>query len=288
MPTNAAPTHVVLTVSCPDRPGIVHAVSGVLVDCDYNITESQQFGDPASGQFFLRLEATAPAGGVMEALAARMTLVGERFAMQWRLYDGAVRARLLILVSRQGHCLNDLLFRQRTGALRADIVGVVSNHPDLASLCQSADVPFSYLPVSAETREEQEATILDIVEENGVDLVVLARYMQVLSPSTCERLRGRAINIHHSFLPSFPGSRPYERAHERGVKVIGATAHYVTSDLDDGPIIEQDVERVDHAMDPAQLAAVGRDVECMTLARAVRWHVEHRVLLNGLRTVVFR
>ncbi|HET9050724.1 MAG TPA: formyltetrahydrofolate deformylase [Candidatus Dormibacteraeota bacterium] len=276
-----------LTLSCPDRPGIVHAVTGVLVDLDCNILESQQFGDPATGRFFLRLEATGGAPA-LERVADRMAPVGGRFAMSWRLHDASARCRILILVSREGHCLNDLLFRQRSGALRAEIVGVVSNHPDLAPLCDAAGVPFSHLPVSPETRPEQEGEMLRIVDERRAELVVLARYMRVLSPATCERLRGRVINIHHSFLPSFPGSRPYVQAHERGVKVIGATAHYVTADLDEGPIIEQDVERVDHTMDPAQLAAAGRDVECTTLARAVRWHAEHRVLLNGSRTVVFR
>ena len=286
--TSGALPHFILTLSCPDRPGIVHAVTGVLAALECNIVESQQFGDATSGRFFLRLEATAGDASVLDEVDARLSPVGERFGMQWEVHDRAARSRLLVLVSREGHCLNDLLFRQRTGALDADIVGVIGNHPDLEPLARAGGAHFELLPVTAPTRADQEAAILRRVDAERIDLVVLARYMQILSPETCERLDGRAINIHHSFLPSFPGARPYERAHEHGVKLIGATAHYVTADLDAGPIIEQDVERVDHAMDVAQLAAVGRDVECVVLARAVRWHVEHRILLNGARTVVFR
>ncbi|MBK9246209.1 MAG: formyltetrahydrofolate deformylase [Burkholderiales bacterium] len=283
----------VLTVSCPDAKGIVYAVSGVLFQGGCNIIDSQQFGDPASGLFFLRVHFDAP-----EHLAAvdRLQMLFEstraKFDMTARFYDLSGRPRLLLLVSRHGHCLNDLLFRWKSGQLPVDMVGVASNHDVLRDLAQNYGVAFHHLPIgagaSAPERHAQEQCIHDIVSRERVDLVVLARYMQILSPTLCEQLRGRAINIHHSFLPSFKGSQPYRQAFERGVKLIGATAHYVSEHLDDGPIIEQEVERVDHTLDPDQLAAVGRDVECVTLARAVRWHCEHRILLNGVKTVVFR
>jgi formyltetrahydrofolate deformylase len=283
----------VLTVSCPDAKGIVYAVSGVLFQGGCNIIDSQQFGDPASGLFFLRVHFDAP-----EHLAAvdRLQMLFEstraKFDMTARFYDLSGRPRLLLLVSRHGHCLNDLLFRWKSGQLPVDMVGVASNHDVLRDLAQNYGVAFHHLPIgagaSAPERHAQEQCIHDIVSRERVDLVVLARYMQILSPTLCEQLRGRAINIHHSFLPSFKGSQPYRQAFERGVKLIGATAHYVSEHLDDGPIIEQEVERVDHTLDPDQLAAVGRDVECVTLARAVRWHCEHRILLNGMKTVVFR
>ncbi|MCS6945879.1 MAG: formyltetrahydrofolate deformylase [Sutterellaceae bacterium] len=283
----------VLTLSCPDTRGIVYAVSGVLYQGGCNILDSQQFGDRASGLFFMRVHFEAP-----EHLAAvdRLQLLFEstraKFGMQAQFHDLARRPRLLLLVSRHGHCLNDLLFRWKSGQLRVDIPAVASNHPDFRTLVESYGVPFYHLPLSpgasGPQRAAQEAQILALVQQHGIDLVVLARYMQILSPSLCERLRGRAINIHHSFLPSFKGAQPYRQAFERGVKLIGATAHYVDEHLDEGPIIEQEVQRVDHSMDPEELAAVGRDLECITLARAVRWHCEHRVLLNGSRTVVFR
>jgi formyltetrahydrofolate deformylase len=214
--------------------------------------------------------------------------VAAEFGMAWELVDQAARARILVLASRAGHCLNDLLYRWQTGWLPADIVAVACNHETLRPTVAAFDVPYHHLPVHPRHRGEQEAALLELVERHRVDLVVLARYMQILSPAVCTALAGRAINIHHSFLPSFAGAQPYRQAHDRGVKLIGATAHYVTADLDDGPIIEQDVARVDHSLSPAELAAVGRDVESVVLARAVRWHVEHRVLVNGPRTIVFR
>ncbi|GAA3748104.1 formyltetrahydrofolate deformylase [Spinactinospora alkalitolerans] len=278
----------VLTLDCPDRPGIVHAVAEFLVHHDANITESRQFDDPDTGRFFMRVQFETPdprrsAG----ELAQGFGWVAEAFGMSWRLVDAAVRTRALILVSRYEHCLNDLLFRRHIGALPIDVALIVSNHPDAADLAASYGLDFRHVPVTPQTKPEAEAELMGLVDELGIDLVVLARYMQILSPELCKRLEGRAINIHHSFLPGFKGSRPYHQAHARGVKLIGATAHYVTPDLDEGPIIEQDVIRVDHSMGAAHLAAVGRDVESQVLARAVRWHSEQRVLLNEGRTVVF-
>ncbi len=285
--TRPAPNFV-LTLSCPDRPGIVAAISGSLADKGWNIADSAQFGDPLTGHFFLRISfgAGEKAGrkGVTESLAP----IFERFKMAAKLYDLSEKPRALIMVSRFGHCLNDLLYRHRIGALPIDIRAIVSNHRDFYQLAASHDIPFHYLPVTPETKQRQEERLLELIEEETVGLVVLARYMQVLSRNLCLKLEGQAINIHHSFLPSFKGARPYHQAHKRGVKLIGATAHYITPDLDEGPIIEQEVARVDHAMSPDDLVAAGRDVECLVLARAVKWHSEHRVLLNGDRTVVFR
>ena len=278
----------VLTLSCPDTTGIVHSVSGFLFERGCNIIDSAQFGDATTGLFFMRVHFRAPAQQPHEQLAAEFEAVAGRFSMQARVHDLTVRPRVLLMVSKFGHCLNDLLFRREAGQLAMDVPAIVANHPDFQPLAHGYRIPFFYLPVTAETKAEQERRLLEIVERERIDLVVLARYMQILSPATCEALRGRAINIHHSFLPSFKGAKPYAQAHARGVKLIGATAHYVTSDLDEGPIIEQGVERVDHSMDPDQLTAIGRDVECVVLARAVRWHLERRVLLNGHRTVVFR
>jgi formyltetrahydrofolate deformylase len=221
-------------------------------------------------------------------LRARVAELAAELDMEWDLHDATERARVLVLVSKLGHCLNDLLFRWRSGALPIDVAGVASNHTVLEPLARSYGVPFHHLPVTPETKAEQEARLLELVKQSRVDLVVLARYMQILSDALCHELDGRVINIHHSFLPSFRGARPYHQAHARGVKLIGATAHYVTADLDEGPIIEQEVARVDHSCAPEQLVAVGRDLECVALARAVQWHVEHRVLRNGDRTVVFR
>ncbi|MCW2946456.1 MAG: formyltetrahydrofolate deformylase [Actinoallomurus sp.] len=277
----------VLTLSCPDRPGIVAAISGVLAERDCNIVESQQYGDRSTGRFFMRTQFDAP-DGLDDELTEAFTVLAPEFALEWRLYDLAVRPRVLILVSRQGHCLNDLLYRQRSGLLAIDIVAVASNHPDMRPLAQSYGVDYHHLPVTAQTRPAQEAEILSLVEHCQADLVVLARYMQVLSDDLCAKLPGRIINIHHSFLPSFKGAKPYHQAHDRGVKLIGATAHYVTPHLDEGPILEQEVARVDHTHGPDELMAVGRDMECLALARAVRWHAEHRVFLNADRTVVFR
>ncbi|WP_116810200.1 formyltetrahydrofolate deformylase [Steroidobacter cummioxidans] len=277
----------ILRLSCPDRRGIVAAVAGFLFEHRCNIVESAQFGDQAQ-RFFMRVCFDSEPGQPVEALQAAFAPIGEQFAMQWDCYDLTRKQRVVLLVSRFGHCLNDLLYRYRTGALAVEIPAIVSNHRDFYRLCAANDIPFHYLPVSPENKPRQEQQLLEIVGEARADLVVLARYMQILSPALCQRLEGRAINIHHSFLPSFQGARPYQQAHDRGVKLIGATAHYVTEDLDEGPIIEQDVARVDHAMSAEDCAAVGRDVECAVLARAVKWHVEHRILLNGKRTVVFR
>lgn len=278
----------ILTLSCPDRTGIVYRVSGLLLECDCNILDAQQFGDEESGRFFLRVHFDSAGEGSVTALRERFAALAEAYTMDWQLHDARQRARLLVLVSRQGHCLNDLLFRAHSRQLAVDIVAVASNHTDFAALSASHGVPFHHLPVSADNRVEQEQAILELIERERVDLVVLARYMQILSPRLCQALAGRAINIHHSFLPSFKGAQPYHQAHARGVKIIGATAHYVTADLDEGPIIEQDVAHVNHAMTPRDLVRLGSDVESLVLARAVRRHVEHRILLNGHRTVVFR
>ncbi|WP_255461472.1 formyltetrahydrofolate deformylase [Isoptericola sp. BMS4] len=282
----AGPTEWVLTLSCPDRPGIVHAVAGVLAGLDGNITESQQFGDPASGLFFMRVQVAAEAGRAR--LEAALRPVAERYGMTWDLDRVGRRMRTLVLVSRAAHCLQDLLYRERSQGMPVDVVGVVGNHPDLADIAAFYGKPFHHVPVTRDTKPEAEARLRELVAGLDVELVVLARYMQILSDDLCRDLAGRVINIHHSFLPSFKGARPYAQAHDRGVKLIGATSHYVTGDLDEGPIIEQDVERVDHAHHVADLVALGEDVERRTLARAVRWHAEHRVLLDGRRTVVFR
>jgi formyltetrahydrofolate deformylase len=278
----------ILTISCPDVAGIVFAVSRFLVGHDCNITQSQQFGDPETGTFFMRVTFT-PLGGDPGAALLRKEFeaVAQPFAMTWRLLDATDRQRVLIMVSKFGHCLNDLLFRQSIGALRMDAVAVVSNHPDFGHLAGSYGVPFHHIPVAAASKPAAEAELRAIASALDVDLLVLARYMQILSPELCTDYAGRVINIHHSMLPSFKGARPYHQAHERGVKLIGATAHYVTPGLDEGPIIEQEVARIDHSMTADEVAARGRDVECQALARAVRWHTENRVLLNGHRTVVF-
>ncbi len=286
----------VLTLSCPDRPGIVYAVSSFLVQHSGNILASQQYGESPGGRFFMRVHFTVPSPppGAPSAPALQLaqlergfSWVAEAFQMSWQLHDRASRVRTLIMVSRLGHCLNDLLFRWKSGALPVDIVGVMSNHDTFGELAASYRLPFRHLPVTAGTKAAAETQLLGMIEDTGAELIVLARYMQILSGEICKRVEGRMINIHHSFLPSFKGTRPYHQAHARGVKLIGATAHYVTPDLDEGPIIEQDVIRVDHALPPERLAEAGRDVEAQVLARAVTWHAEHRVLLNGDRTVVF-
>lgn len=278
----------ILTLSCPDRIGIVHSVTGWLVNQHGNIVDAQQFGDPETNQFFLRVHFSLPVHEQVETLNESFKSVAHRFDMQASIHSNAQKQRLLIMVSRQGHCLNDLLFRMHSGQLPVEIAGIASNHNDFAQLAASYNIPYHYLPVTPETRQQQEQQILALVEEYKVDLVVLARYMQILSEPLCAALQGKAINIHHSFLPSFKGAKPYHQAHARGVKIIGATAHYVTSDLDEGPIIEQDVERVHHALTAEALSRVGSDIESLVLARAVRWHVEHRILLHGDRTVVFK
>ncbi len=284
----SAQPEYILTLSCPDTTGIVYHVTGFLYERGCNIIDSAQFGDDSTGLFFMRVHFSAPDGFDQARLHEEFAAVCARFRMDAKIHDMRVKPRVLLMVSKFGHCLNDLLFRWASGQLSIDIPAIVSNHTEFQPLAHSYRIPFFYLPVTPATKAEQEARVLELVERERVDLVVLARYMQILSPQLCEALKGRAINIHHSFLPSFKGAKPYAQAHDRGVKLIGATAHYVTADLDEGPIIEQDVERVDHAMTPDTLAAIGHDVESVVLARAVKWHVERRVLLNGHRTVVFR
>ncbi len=278
----------VLVLTCPDRPGIVHAVSGFLVAHDGNIVESQQYGDPATGRWFMRIDFTTARAETVESLRAAFAGVAARFDMDAQIWDARAPYRTILMVSKHLHCLNDLLFRHSTGALQIDIPVVVSNHRDAEPLVRAHGLEFEHLPVTPETKPAAEAKLLELVKEHDAHLVVLARYMQVLSDDLCRALGGRAINIHHSFLPSFKGAKPYHQAFDRGVKLVGATAHYVTADLDEGPIIEQDVIRVDHNHTQDQLVAAGRDVEAQVLSRAVRWHAESRVLLNGHRTVVFK
>jgi formyltetrahydrofolate deformylase len=282
----------ILKISCPDRPGIVHAVSQFLFNQTANILDSAQFSDTFTSRFFMRVHFAKTSQELnLQKLQELFKEIGESFQMDWELFDAASKPKVLIMVSKLGHCLNDLLFRTHSGYLPIEIAGIVSNHQDFQNLAAGYKIPFHYMPLSSandERKNEQEEQLLKLIDQEKINLVVLARYMQILSPKVCQKLSGKAINIHHSFLPSFKGAKPYWQAHQRGVKLIGATAHYVTTDLDEGPIIEQGVERVDHAMDPDQLAAVGRDVECMALSRAVRWHAERRILLNGKSTVVFQ
>lgn len=277
----------VLTVACPDRKGIVAAVSHFLLEQGCNILDSAQFGDTINGRFFLRMVFVAERQTDAAALRAAFAPIAQAFDMAAELHDVAAKVRTLVMVSKFGHCLVDLLYRHRIGALPVEIVKIVSNHRDLEDVALAHGVPFAYLPVNKANKAEQGQALLRILDEDRIDLTVLARYMQILSPDLCARLAGRAINIHHSFLPSFQGARPYSQAHGRGVKLIGATAHYVTAELDEGPIIEQAVERVTHALSPEDYAAVGRDIESVVLARAVKWHAEHRILPNGRRTVIF-
>jgi formyltetrahydrofolate deformylase len=279
----------VLTLVCPDRIGIVRAVSGFLSDRQCNILDSQQFGDSATGRFFMRVH-FAPEGSSsrLQSVHDEFGAVGSEFGMDWKMHDTSTRCRTMLMVSKVGHCLNDLVYRWRVGAQRTEITSIVSNHPDFEPLAKANGIPFHHLPITKENRAEQERSLLGLVDDYNVDLVVLARYMQVLSDDVCTKMTGRIINIHHSFLPSFRGARPHQQAYDRGVKLIGATAHYVTAALDEGPIIEQEVARVDHSFGPERLAAMGRDVEALALSRAVQWHAEHRVLLNGPKTVVFR
>jgi formyltetrahydrofolate deformylase len=280
-------TTYILTLSCPDQRGIVHAVSGFLLERGGNIEEAAQYNDHDTGLFFMRVQfACADAGA--EALREQIGTLAARFDMRWQLHAAAQPMRAVIFVSKEGHCLNDLLFRWKSGLLPLDIRAIVSNHRDFYQLAASYNVPFHHIAVNKANKAQAEERQLEIIDGEGAELVVLARYMQVLSDAMCQRLAGRAINIHHSFLPSFKGAKPYYQAHDRGVKLIGATAHYVTADLDEGPIIEQDVARVDHSLTVEDLTAIGRDTESQVLARAVKWHGEHRVLVNGQRTVVFR
>ncbi len=282
------PARFVLTLSCGDRRGIVAAVANSIASQGCNIVESAQYGDPETERFFMRVSFSAPVGMTTETFAAGFHPVATGFGFDWQLHDLKVKPRVLILVSKFGHCLNDLLYRYSINHLPMELVGVVSNHEAMRRRVEAEGVPYIYLPVTPSAKAAQEAQVAEIIDRERIELVVLARYMQVLSPAFATKLAGRAINIHHSFLPSFVGARPYQQARERGVKLIGATAHYVTPDLDAGPIIEQDVGRVDHSMAEDEMIATGRDIEATVLARAVRFHLEHRVLINGTRTVVFR
>jgi formyltetrahydrofolate deformylase len=277
----------VLTITCQDQVGIVHAVTEFLLAHGANIKEHQQFDDPVHGVVHLRTAFTGPDELRLETMETNFAAIADRFGMRYRLHD-QTPPRMLVMVSKGGHCLNDLIFRWRAGGLGGEIALVVSNHEDLRPMAEAAGLPFLHVPVSPATKEAAEQRLLELVEEHDIDLVVLARYMQILSDDLCRALAGRAINIHHSFLPGFKGARPYHQAYERGVKLVGATAHYVTADLDEGPIIEQEVIRVDHTHDPRALSTVGQDAEALALSRAVRWHCEHRVLLEGTSTVVFR
>lgn len=280
-------TDLVLTVTCVSRRGIVAAVAGFLADNGCNITDSAQFDDQTNGRFFMRVSFRSETGADAGDLRAAFAGIAAAFDMDWAIHDPARRMRVLLMVSGFGHCLNDILYRWRIGALPIDIVGVVSNHLTYQKLVVNHDLPFFHVPVTRASKAAAETRLLDIVEETGTELVVLARYMQVLSDALCARLSGRIINIHHSFLPSFKGANPYRQAYDRGVKLIGATAHYVTADLDEGPIIEQDTVRVTHAQSPEDYVSLGRDVEAVVLSRAVHAHINRRVFLNGSRTVVF-
>jgi len=279
------PTYI-LTLSCPDRTGIVHAVSGFLLERGGNIEEAAQYNDPGTGLFFMRVQFAC--GVDAEELRQQWGKFAQGFQMDWQLHATTQPMRTVIMVSKEGHCLNDLLFRWKSGLLPLHIAAIVSNHREFYQLAASYNVPFHHIPVTADTKAQAEARQYEIIQAEGAELVVLARYMQILSDNLCRKLSGRAINIHHSFLPSFKGAKPYYQAHDRGVKLIGATAHYVTADLDEGPIIEQDVTRVDHSKTVEDLTAMGRDTESQVLARAVKWHSEHRVLLNGHKTVIFK
>lgn len=273
----------ILTLSCKDTMGIVAAVSGFLAENGGFILESSQFGDASTSRFFMRVEFEAEKN-IKDLFAP----IAEKFAMKWDIFDMQIRPRVLILVSRAGHCLNNLLYRYEAGSLPVDIRAVVSNHKDLKPMAKRHGVDFKHLPITADTRKKQEAELWKIIEKQKTDVVVLARYMQVLSVDLCEKLKGKAINIHHSFLPGFKGANPYKQAYDRGVKIIGATAHYVTTDLDEGPIIEQEVIRVEHTDTPDALKSLGQDIEARVLARALKYHIEHRVILNGNKTVIFK
>ena len=277
----------ILTLSCPDRLGLVHAVSGFLLERGGNIGEAAQYNDPDTGLFFMRVQFTCVRLTFAD-LRSQLAFFAKPYSMQWGLHATAQPMKTVLMVSKEGHCLNDLLFRWKSGLLAIDIRAIVSNHRHFYQLGASYNIPFHYIPVTSENKEQAEARQLEIIESEGAELVVLARYMQILSDAFCQKLSGRAINIHHSFLPSFKGAKPYYQAHDRGVKLIGATAHYVTADLDEGPIIEQDVARVDHSKTVEDLTTQGRDTESQVLARAVKWHSEHRVLLNGHKTVIFK
>jgi formyltetrahydrofolate deformylase len=281
------PPDFVLSISCPDRRGIVAEVSRFLFERNCNIRDSQQFGDRTNGRFFLRIHCLSEGGVDLAQLEAEFASIAREFAMDVQFFDSAKKTRVLIMVSKFGHGLVDLLYRARIGAIPLEVPLIVSNHLDYEDVAVTQNIPFMYLPVTRDNKAEQEAALAALIAEHRIDLVVLARYMQILSDEFCRARLGRIINIHHSFLPSFKGANPYTQAHHRGVKLIGATAHYVTGDLDEGPIIEQSVERVTHALSPEDYVSVGRDIESRTLARAVKWHCEHRILLNGKKTVIF-
>ncbi|KAG5981219.1 hypothetical protein E4U55_003178 [Claviceps digitariae] len=291
-----APNDHILTLSCPDKPGIIHAVTAIFASHGHNVLDLQQFSDPVSRRFFMRVHfGPNNAGGASGEDASSTEHLGKPFAQLAAEYDMtyefrpvAQKTKVLIMVSKIGHCLNDLLFRMKTGQLKMEVPVIVSNHPDFEPLARSYGIHFHHLPVTKDTKTQQESQILSLVHQHGIELIVLARYMQVLSPTLCAAMSGRIINIHHSFLPSFKGAKPYHQAYERGVKIIGATAHFVTADLDEGPIIEQRVARVDHSMDARQLVEEGSNVEGLVLATAVRWYADRRVFLNGSKTVVFR
>jgi formyltetrahydrofolate deformylase len=279
----------IINLSCTDHAGIVRDVATFISSRGGNVLQSNQSTDEITGQFFLRMDFEVPVTVTTDCMRDDFSAIAELHRMKWRIAEAGEKGRMLVMVSQYGHCLNDLLFRTSIGALNADIVAIVSNHETFRSLAEHYDVPFYHLPITPDTKAVQEEKLLKLVDEYQVDLVVLARYMQILSESLCEKLPGRVINIHHSFLPSFKGAKPYHQAHARGVKLIGATAHYVTSDLDEGPIIEQEVARVDHGMSPNELSSLGRDVECSALSRAVKWHLEERIILDdNRRTVVFK
>lgn len=284
-PTPNTSKKLVLTLSCPDQPGIVHAVSGLVAGAGGNIIQSAQFGDADTSLFFMRVEMEVPS---FDDVQARVEHLASEYQMQWNLDEIGRALRTVIMVSKEGHCLSDLLYRVRDQAIPIDVRAVVSNHPDLEPMAAFYQVPFILVPVTKDNKAQAERRLLDLVAAEKIELVVLARYMQILSDKLCREMSGRIINIHHSFLPSFKGARPYDQAHARGVKLIGATAHYVTADLDEGPIIEQDVARVDHTFTAADMRKQGQDVERRVLAKAVKWHAEHRVLPNGNRTVIFR
>ncbi len=278
----------ILKFSCVDRMGIVASVAGFLVEQGFNTLESAQFDDETTGHFFMRtVFAAGDYSPGIDDLKAAFKAIANRFEMNWEIHDVLDRPKVLLMVSKFGHCLNDLLYRHSIGAIPFDIPAIVSNHPDLQHLANAHGIAFHHMPVTPDMKMKQEGKLKALIEETQTDLVVLARYMQILSADLCDHLEGRAINIHHSFLPSFKGAKPYHQAHERGVKLIGATAHYVTPDLDEGPIIEQETARVTHAQTPEQLIAIGRDLENLVLARAIKLHCEQRVLLNGHKTVVF-
>ncbi len=285
-PASANPVYI-LTLSCPDRLGLVHSVSGFLLERGGNIEEAAQYNDHDTGLFFMRVRFACEALSHAE-LRAQLPPFAQALSMDWALHATSEPMRTVLLVSKEGHGPHDLLFRWKSGLLPLDIRAIISNHREFYQLAASYNVPFHHIPVSAASKAQAEARQFEIIQSEGAELVVLARYMQVLSNDLCQKLAGRAINIHHSFLPSFKGAKPYYQAHERGVKLIGATAHYVTADLDEGPIIEQDVARVDHSKTVEDLTAQGRDTESQVLARAVKWHSEHRVLINGHKTVIFK